>query len=137
MIEWNRDNTHEHPAFRYLPDGDLSGLVLSYQETRPNCIPMDSNLFATVDWPSLRVLGRTIKHYYVPLMNYATPQLPETISARMRISLFPAHWRLGRFRWARLSGEQYTYQFDSIAPYFGSTRFKPSRMRLTLDQFRR
>src|ERR1700678_2509946 len=55
VIEWNRDNTHEHPAFRYLPDGDLSGLVLSYQETRTNCIPMDSDLFATVDWPSLRV----------------------------------------------------------------------------------
>lgn len=26
VIEWNRDNTFEHPAFRNLPDGDLSGL---------------------------------------------------------------------------------------------------------------
>ncbi len=34
VIEWNRDNTHEHPAFRNLPDGDLSGLVLTYNETR-------------------------------------------------------------------------------------------------------
>src|SRR5271154_1643874 len=55
VIEWNRDNTHEHPAFRYLPDGDLSGLTLSYKETRTNCIPMDSDLFPTVDWPSLRI----------------------------------------------------------------------------------
>ncbi len=45
VIEWNRDNTFEHPALRNLPDGDLSGLVLSYNETRTNCIPLDSNLY--------------------------------------------------------------------------------------------
>ena len=55
VIEWNRDNTFDHPAFRNLPDADLSGLTLSYQETRTNCVPMDSNLYATVDWPSLRI----------------------------------------------------------------------------------
>ena len=27
VIEWNRDNVYEHPAFRNLPDGDLSGLT--------------------------------------------------------------------------------------------------------------
>jgi hypothetical protein len=55
VIEWNRDNTFEHPLFRNLPDGDLSGISLSYKEVRTNCIPLDSTLFATVDWPSLRV----------------------------------------------------------------------------------
>jgi hypothetical protein len=79
VIEWNRDNTHEHPAFRYLPDGDLSGLTLSYEETRTNCIPMDSDLFATVDWPSLRVWatpsGGVETIYYVTLYqpSIATP----------------------------------------------------------------
>jgi len=74
VIEWNRDNVYEHPAFRYLPDGDLSGLVLTYQETRTNCIPLDSDLFATVAWPSLRIWGaadNTI--YYVPIASHATP----------------------------------------------------------------
>src|SRR5216683_7274977 len=55
VIEWNRDNVFEHPAFRYLPDGDLSGLVLTYEEERSNCLAMDSSLFPTVDWPFLRV----------------------------------------------------------------------------------
>jgi len=55
VIEWNRDNVYEHPAFRNLPDGDLSGLVLTYEETRTNCLPLDSELFPTVDWPYLRV----------------------------------------------------------------------------------
>ncbi len=74
VIEWNRDNVYEHPAFRYLPDGDLSGLVLTYQETRTNCIPLDSDLFATVAWNSLRLWSaadNTI--YYVPLTSHATP----------------------------------------------------------------
>lgn len=55
VIEWNRDNVFEHPAFRNLPDGDLSGLQLTYEETRNNCIPLDSNWYPTVDWPYLRV----------------------------------------------------------------------------------
>ncbi len=55
VIEWNRDNVFEHPLLRPLPDGDLSGLTLSYRESRTNCIPIDSALFPTVDWPFLRI----------------------------------------------------------------------------------
>ena len=54
VIEWNRDNTFEHPLLRNLPDGNLSELTLVYQESRTNCILLDSNLFATVAWPYLR-----------------------------------------------------------------------------------
>lgn len=76
VIEWNRDNTFEHPAFRYLPDGDLSGLQLEYEETRENCITIDSTLYPTVDWPHLRVWadpGTGEKVYKVPLLPHATP----------------------------------------------------------------
>ena len=75
VVEWNRDNVFEHPAFRNLPDGDLSGLTLTYDETRTNCIGMDSDLFATVDWPSLRLWASSSgveKLYKVPLKTYAT-----------------------------------------------------------------
>ncbi len=76
VVEWNRDNVFEHPLFRNLPDGDLSGLCLSYQETRSNCIPIDSNLYATVDWPYLRVWadpGTGERVYRIPLLEHATP----------------------------------------------------------------
>ncbi len=77
VVEWSRDNVFEHPAIRYLPDGDLSGLQLTYQETRTNCIPFESTLFPTVDWPNLRIWATddsgSEQIYYVPLMNYATP----------------------------------------------------------------
>jgi len=47
VIEWNRDNVFEHPMLRNLPDGDLSGLQLSYEETRTNCIALDSRYLFT------------------------------------------------------------------------------------------
>jgi hypothetical protein len=75
VVEWNRDNVFEHPALRNLPDGDLSGIQLSYQEARTNCIPMDSTLYPTVEWPYLRIWTETNGAdtlYDVPLMNYAT-----------------------------------------------------------------
>lgn len=75
VIEWNRDNVFEHPALRNLPDGDLSGLHLTYEETRTNCIPLDSTLYPTVDWPYLRVWaesGGVELLYKVPLWKHAT-----------------------------------------------------------------
>lgn len=81
VVEWNRDNVFEHPALRSLPDGDLSGLHLTYLETRTNCIPLDSTLFPTVDWPYLRVwveTGMTEAMYRVPLIEHATPVGSET-----------------------------------------------------------
>ena len=76
VLEWNRDNVFEHPAFRNLPDGDLSGLTLAYEETRTNCVAMDSDLYPTVEWPYLRVwaeAGGVENFYKVLLKDYATP----------------------------------------------------------------
>ncbi len=74
VVEWNRDNVFEHPQLRNLPDGDLSGILLTYQETRVNCIQPDSSLYPTVDWPSLRIWadpGTGEQVYYVPLLSHA------------------------------------------------------------------
>src|SRR5262245_61104684 len=75
VVEWNRDNVFEHPALRNLPDGDLGGVRLSYEEERINCIPMDSNLFPTVDWPNLRLWTQAsgVEPYRVRLRDHATP----------------------------------------------------------------
>ena len=93
VVEWNRDNVFEHPALRNLPDGDLSGIQLSYEETRTNCIPLDSRLYPTVDWPYLRVWAggngqETV--YRVPLLRYATPTSeysPATAEFRLQGSI--------------------------------------------------
>jgi hypothetical protein len=90
VIEWNRDNVFEHPAFRSLPNGDLSALTLSYQETRENCIPLDSDLYATVNWPTLRVWannGSGEQIYQIPLTTYATPTQGSYQSATVQFTL--------------------------------------------------
>jgi len=90
VIEWNRDNVFEHPAFRSLPDGDLSGLTLSYEETRQNCIPLDSNLYPTVDWPTLRIWannGSGEQIYKIPWTSYATPSAGSYESASVQFTL--------------------------------------------------
>jgi hypothetical protein len=74
VLEWNRDNVFEHPALRNLPDGDLSGLHLSYEETRTNCIPLDSTTYDSISWSDLRIWeesNNTENFHRVPLRQYA------------------------------------------------------------------
>ena len=112
VIEWNRDNVFEHPAFRYLPDGDLSGLQLSYCETRTNCIAIDSNLYPTVDWPSLRVWadpGTGEQIYKISLMQYAAPVAGSYAAASATFELQGAA-SAGDYIELAWDQEHYTYQ---------------------------
>ncbi|HEX4231180.1 MAG TPA: hypothetical protein VHZ07_21065 [Bryobacteraceae bacterium] len=91
VIEWNRDNVFEHPALRYLPDGNLSGLTLSYTEQRTNCIPIESNLFPVVSWDQLRIWAvnadGTETVYYVPIAAHAKPVGAGYVSAAGTMTL--------------------------------------------------
>lgn len=76
VVEWNRDNPIDHPLWRNIPDGDLRGISLSYEEQREHCIPMDSSLFPTVEWDQLRVWTEhdgVQSFHRIPLMPYAVP----------------------------------------------------------------
>jgi len=115
VIEWNRDNTFEHPLFRNLPDGDLSGIILTYQETRQNCIPLDSNLFPTVDWPTLRVWTDATpadSPYKIPLFPLATPIVGsyQPATATFTLQGTPTAGDYVELAW---SEEHYTYQMQA------------------------
>ncbi|HLJ47555.1 MAG TPA: hypothetical protein VKU01_16180 [Bryobacteraceae bacterium] len=113
VIEWNRDNVFEHPLFRKLPDGDLSGLLLSYDEVRTNCIPLDSDLYPTVDWPTLRIWaddGSGEQVYRVLLADYATPVSGSYQNASTSLTLSGTPVQGDRVGFAFLT-EQYSYQF--------------------------
>lgn len=120
VVEWNRDNVFEHPAFRYLPDGDLSGLTLSYEETRENCIPLDSDLFPTVDWPFVRLWahnGTEEKIYWVPLKDHAVAIAGSYVCATTEIEL-QGTITAGDYVGFRFLGEHHTYQcfaLDTLA----------------------
>lgn len=91
VVEWNRNNVYEHPNLRSLPDGDLSGLTLTYNELRTNCIAVDSDLFPTVDWPYLRIwaddVGGVEQIYRVPLIDHATPVTGSFVAAQASFTL--------------------------------------------------
>jgi hypothetical protein len=112
VIEWNRDNVFEHPAFRNLPDGDLSGLTLTYDETRSNCMAIDSDLFPTVDWPSLRIWaddGTGEKVYKVDLKSHATAIAGSYTCATTQFTLGGTPTTADYVGFAFLT-EHYTYQ---------------------------
>ncbi len=115
VIEWNRDNVFEHPALRSLPDGDLSGLTLSYEETRENCIPLDSDLYPTVDWPTLRIWannGSGEQIYKIPLTSYATPTAGSYQSATVQFTL-SGGVTAGDYVGVAFLGEHYPYLMTS------------------------
>ncbi|HXN50225.1 MAG TPA: hypothetical protein VN893_26485 [Bryobacteraceae bacterium] len=120
VIEWNRDNGFEHPLFRTLPDGDLSGLVLTYEETRTNCMPMDSNLGPTVGWPYLRVWrdGQSLPDLvplYTPDRATAIGGTPTAASATLTLTGTATNQDYIGVAWLT---EQYNYQlqyWDSVA----------------------
>jgi hypothetical protein len=103
VIEWNRDNVFEHPALRYLPDGDLSGITLSYVEQRSGCVPLESNVYPSTDWPYLRLWAPkadgTEDVYFVRLRDYSSPAARSTYqnaSATMTLSgTISAGYRVG------------------------------------------
>ena len=116
VIEWNRDNVFEHPLLRNLPDGDLSGLTLTYEETRTNAIPMDSDLFPTVDWPFLRVWTRAnsvddfykvrLKDHAIAIEGSYTPAWAE-----MELQGTPT---TGDYVGLSFLGENHTYQLYAV-----------------------
>ncbi len=112
VIEWNRDNVIEHPLFRNLPDGDLSGLRLSYFEKRENCVPLDSNLYPTVDWPYLRIWAEDEgleRLHRVRIADHATP-VEGAYAAAEAVFTLSGTPTAGDYVGLAWPGEHHTYQ---------------------------
>ncbi len=114
VIEWNRDNVYEHPLFRNLPDGDLSGLVLTYDETRENCIPIDSTLFPTVDWPSLRVWLEGVEEPYKVPLHAAAVAIEGSYQCASAVFELTGTVTGGDYVELAWSGEHYTYLMRDV-----------------------
>lgn len=112
VVEWNRDNNIEHPAFRPLPDGDLRGLTLRYREKRFGCMTMDSSMYPTVDWPFLRIwteVNGQERFHRVKLREYAVATQGDAQAARVTFELQGSPTS-GDYVGLSLPGEHHTYQ---------------------------
>ncbi|MBS1829786.1 MAG: hypothetical protein JST93_31090 [Acidobacteria bacterium] len=115
VVEWNRDNVFDHPLLRTLPDGDLSGLQLVYDEVRTNCIPIDSAFYPTVDWPHLRIWATSAgveQVYKVPLKDHAVPIEGNYVCAKASLTL-QGTVTAGDYIGVSWGDEQYNYQVTS------------------------
>lgn len=115
VIEWNRDNVFEHPALRYLPDEDLSGLTLVYEEERTNCIPLDSDLYPSVEWHALRIWDAALPQadpYLVCLRDHAAPVAGLYQNAYAEFSL-SGTVTAGDWVGIEALGYHHTYQFGA------------------------
>ncbi|MBI4904158.1 MAG: hypothetical protein HY820_11015 [Acidobacteria bacterium] len=112
VVEWNRDNVFEHPMFRNLPDGDLSGLTLTYEESRVNCMLVDSAVYPTVDWPYLRIwasTGGSEQVYKVKIKDHAEA-IEGSHTAAYADFVLGGSITSGDYIGLTWNGEQYNYQ---------------------------
>ncbi len=72
LVLWDRDDFFGHPRFSYLPDGDFSGITLTFDLAYQNLQPIDSPKFPTIDWPYLNCLKTDGTLKQLRLFDHAT-----------------------------------------------------------------
>jgi hypothetical protein len=75
LVVYDADNIFEHYTVRYLPDFDLSGMVLSFDLTYQGLQCIDSAKFSWIDWATLDVVPQVVPSTPVvspTLWDYAT-----------------------------------------------------------------
>jgi hypothetical protein len=72
LVLYDADCFFEHPRFKYLPDFNLAGMVLTFDLTYSNLQPIDSQKYPTIDWPYLDVTRADGSTAQIPLIAHAT-----------------------------------------------------------------
>jgi hypothetical protein len=72
LILYDADNIFEHYTVKYLPDFDLSGMILSFDLNYQGLQPIDSPKFSWIDWAQLDVISATGDTMQMRLWDYAT-----------------------------------------------------------------
>ncbi len=71
LILYDADNIFEHYTVKYLPDFDLSGMVLSFDLSYQGLQPIDSPKYSWIDWAQLDVISAAGAAHQVPLWDHA------------------------------------------------------------------
>ncbi|MBV9680067.1 MAG: hypothetical protein JO185_27280, partial [Acidobacteriaceae bacterium] len=71
LMLYDADNTFEHYSVRYLPDFDLSQIVLTFDLSYKGLQPIDSAKYSWINWSKLGVIRADGNPYEVLLWDYA------------------------------------------------------------------
>ena len=72
LVLYDADNIFEHYSVKYLPDFDLSGMVLSFDLSYQGLQPIDSAKFSWIDWAQLDVIDVSGNTPQIKLWDHAT-----------------------------------------------------------------
>ena len=72
LVIYDADNLFEHYSVKYLPDFNLSGMVLNFSLSYQKLQPIDSAKFSWIDWSQLDVVKTTGEPARIPLWDHAT-----------------------------------------------------------------
>jgi len=72
LVIYDADNPFEHYSVKYLPDFDLSGMILNFSLSYQNLQPIDSAKYSWIDWSHLDVLKSNGEPVRIRLWDYAT-----------------------------------------------------------------
>ena len=72
LVLYDADNIFEHYTVRYLPDFDLSGMVLEFDLYYQGLQPIDSPKYSWIDWAQLDVIRADGEISQVRLWDHAT-----------------------------------------------------------------
>ncbi|MBV9085195.1 MAG: hypothetical protein JOZ62_21170 [Acidobacteriaceae bacterium] len=72
LVIYDADNVFEHYSVKYLPDFDLSGVVLTFNLSYNGLQPLDSAKYSWVDWSQLDVITQSGQPMQVRLWDHAT-----------------------------------------------------------------
>lgn len=72
LVIYDADNLYEHYSVKYLPDFNLSGMVLSFNLSYRALQPLDSAKYSWIDWSQLDVVKTNGQPAQVRLWDYAS-----------------------------------------------------------------
>ena len=71
LVIYDADNLYEHYTVKYLPDFNVSGLVLHFDLSYRNLQPIDSSKYSWIDWSQLDIVRANGEPVKIRLWDYA------------------------------------------------------------------
>ena len=115
MYIYDADDYFGHPFLKYLPDFDLSGLVLSFDLSySPGLQPIDSDFFPTIDWPYLDAILSDETSKQVSLFANATQVSGNYIAAQTVLEITTPTGACVVFDRVTIWYQNYAYDFNAV-----------------------
>ena len=115
LYVYDADDYFGHPFLKYLPDFDLSGLVLSFDLSySPGLQPIDSDFFPTIDWPYLDAILSDETSAQISLFANATQVSGNYTAAQTVLEITTPTGACVEYDRVTIWYQNYAYDFNAV-----------------------